>query len=263
MNPDVPEEPVLDEDGGVVRRVWGSVIVHLRRGCEDEGYDRWGPHAHVVCAGVDARETEDYHERTGVLVKMVNDREGRFASYWDTRLARHLVYELGHSAVLPDKHSVSYVGKPLIAFKVPPPPNPEKEESVPRCPHGLPLVPIGYGGAPKFDPFSGEWTIRGPDWTEYRFVDRPALEGGPLLEEIDAQGKRKQMVVTPYLDRTGLRPPPYTGPRRRKGEESAFVSRFALREAVEYATDEEDRALVERREAWDRSHPRPPRRRRE
>jgi len=121
------------KDGKYRRGAFGSVVVHLYRGCERDGYDRWGPHAHVLTGGIDARRTEEYQARTGVVVKQATDREGRFIDYRGHRLLRHVVYELGHAAILSRCHAVSYFGTGLIQYHPPDEPEPELP-SAPSCP---------------------------------------------------------------------------------------------------------------------------------
>jgi len=93
-----------------------SVVVHLWRGCEGR-YDEWGPHGHILCFGVDVRFTARYEARTGWVVKQATadgTPRTQFVGYGGRRLYRHLVYELGHSAILADRHAVTY-GGPLHA----------------------------------------------------------------------------------------------------------------------------------------------------
>ena len=86
---------------------WGTVVVHLYRGCEAEGYNRWGPHAHVLCGGIDARKTAAYKHRTGWVVKQAtHKRSGKFVGYRGDTLYRHLVYELGHSSIVEGGHAL-------------------------------------------------------------------------------------------------------------------------------------------------------------
>ncbi len=106
---------------------WGTVIIHLWRGCEKDGYGKWGPHAHVLCGGVRVGETEAVEKRSGWVVKQVNRNGGRFAAYSGAVLERHLVYELGHSAVLQGGHAITWVGA-LKGFEM------QKDEQVSECP---------------------------------------------------------------------------------------------------------------------------------
>ena len=107
----------------------GSAVVHLYRGCEKDGYDVWGPHVHVLCFGVDTRKTAGYSRRSHLTIKQVNRAGGGFASYRGFGLMRHLVYELGHSAVVEGGHALSWFGD-LKPWKQPPLPPGE----APPCP---------------------------------------------------------------------------------------------------------------------------------
>ena len=101
---------------------WGSVVVHLWRGCESEGYTRWGPHAHVLCGGIDVRRTAEVERRSGWLVKQVNGPHG-FQRLAGSQLTRHLCYELGHSAVVERGHALTWWGAAkTIKFPVKQPP---------------------------------------------------------------------------------------------------------------------------------------------
>jgi len=198
---------------------WASIIVHLYRGCEADGYSRWGPHAHLISSGVDVRKVAEYASRTGVIVKQPTDREGRFASYWGRRLVRHLVYELGHSAVIANAHSVSYVGRALVAFKVLEPLKIEVDRPPPKCPHGHAMNPLGRGGRPKYDAETREWTFKAETGGEYRFLDRAPTQGGPLLERLTEGGRLVAVSIRPYLS-PNLEPPPYIGTRKRREVET-------------------------------------------
>ena len=195
-------------------RYWASQVIHLYSGCEDEGYTVWRPHSHTDGAGIDVREVERYYRRTGVVVKQATE-DGTpgspFVGYWAESLVRHLVYELGHAAIVHDGHAVSYLGKGLISFK-PPDLEPfeddedETEERNPACPHGEPFRSLG-DGRPRFDAESREWTYRVDRDRFFRFLDRAPAEGGPLLERVDRSGRPTVVAVSPYLDQTGLREP--------------------------------------------------------
>ncbi len=199
---------------GWEERYWDSLVIHLWRGCEGKGYDEWGPHAHAVGPGVDVRKVEEYHRRTGVVVKQATE-DGTpgspFVGYWAESLARHLVYELGHAAIVLDGHAVSYLGKGLISFK-PPDLEPvedeggELEEHDPECTHGVPFVPLGDGRS-RYDLEAGEWNYRIDRGRFFRFLDRAPAQGGPLLERVDAKGCATHIVISPYLDQTGLPEP--------------------------------------------------------
>jgi hypothetical protein len=203
-------------------RRWASLVVHLYSGCEQEGYARWRPHAHVLCAGVDVRLTEEYHRRTGVVVKQATESGAPgspFVGYWAKGLVRHLVYELGHAAIVPDGHAVSYLGRGLIAYKPSSSPLEElSDESEPdlRCPHGTPLRALGEGGRPGYDPETREWTYRVDRDRFYRFLDRAPAQGGPLLELVGPSGRPNPVSVVPYLDRRGLPEPHRTWARRKR-----------------------------------------------
>jgi hypothetical protein len=231
---------------------WASLVVHLYRGCEREGYDEWGPHAHAVGPGVDVRRTEEYWLRTGgsywmnpevpeelvldsegkplvrtqgVVVKQPNRKDGAFASYWGRSLVRHLVYELGHAAIVPNGHAVSYVGKGLIAF-APPTPEPEPgptEESRPKCPHGLEFSALGDGGRWRYDPESREWTLPADRDRFYRFLDQAPAQGGPLLELVGPSGRPRSVAVTSYLDQRGLPEPRRVWAGRKRPPSSSAV----------------------------------------
>lgn len=192
---------------------WGSVVVHLYRGCEAEGYGRWGPHAHVVCPGIDVRKVVRYADKTGVVVKQVNDRSGRFAEYRGFELARHLVYELGHAGTVPNGHSISYVGADLIAHEVPEPAPTEEERTPPTCPHGHPFSILGRGARPRYDPLTREWAYAAEHGEFFRFLDRAPAQGGPILERVRRSGEAVHVPISPYLARD-LRPPPYVGRKR-------------------------------------------------
>lgn len=193
-------------------RYWASLVVHLYRGCEREGYIGWGPHAHAVGPGVDVRKVEEYHRRTGVVVKQATE-DGTpgspFVGYWGKSLVRHILYELGHAAIVPNGHAVSYLGAGLRSYSPPEPeiPEEEKEAEEPKCPHGLPFVPLGDGSRPKYDPETREWTFRIDRDRFFRFLDRAPTQGGPLLEKVDANGRATPVAISPYLDQTGLREP--------------------------------------------------------
>lgn len=194
---------------------WASLVVHLYRGCEHDGYAEWGPHAHAVGSGVDVRLTAEYFRRTGVVVKQATEDGtpgSAFVGYWGKSLVRHLVYELGHAAIVPDGHAVSYLGRGLVSFSAPTPEPLELEDgkaSEPRCPHGLPFAPLGDGSPPRFDSETREWTFRASrDGRFFRFLDRAPAQGGLLLERVDLRGRAVAVAISPYLDRTGLGPPP-------------------------------------------------------
>lgn len=195
-------------------RYWASLVVHLYRGCEGKGYDEWGPHAHAVGPGIDVREVEGYHRRTGVVVKQATE-DGTpgspFAGYWAGRLVRHLVYELGHAAIVRDGHAVSYLGKGLVSFKPPDvepveDDDPELEARHLVCTHGVPLFPLG-DGRPRYNVETGEWVYRIDRDRFFRFIERTPDQGGPILERLDAKGRATPVVVSAYLDQTGLREP--------------------------------------------------------
>jgi len=116
----------------------GAIVVHLYRGCERDGYGTWGPHAHVVCFGVDVRRVEAYHGSTDVLVKQVNGASGGFAIYRGRKLQRLLTYELSHAAILEPtdgrkgaNHALTWFGD-FHTWKQPP----EKERGPRKCPVG-------------------------------------------------------------------------------------------------------------------------------
>jgi hypothetical protein len=109
----------------------GSVVVHLYRGC-DGRYEEWGPHAHVLCLGVDVRKVIAYERRSHVVVKQVNGRDGGFADYRGFVLRRHLVYELGHVAVVERGHSVVWFGR--LKKCAPVDDDEPGEAPVPTCP---------------------------------------------------------------------------------------------------------------------------------
>jgi hypothetical protein len=240
---------------GWEKRYWDSLIVHHYRGCEGHGYDRWGPHAHAVGPGVDVRRTEEYWLRTGgsywmnpevpeetvldpegdplvctqgVVVKQAKRKDGSFASYWSKSLVRHLVYELGHAAIVPNGHAVSYIGKGLTAFAprrcdrcgAPLPASREgslcaecseaaPEEPNLECQHGTPLRALGDGSHPKHNSETREWTFRIDRDRFFRFLDRAPAQGGPLLETVDGSGRAVPVAISPYLA-GDLRPPPYS-----------------------------------------------------
>jgi hypothetical protein len=110
---------------------FGSAVVHLWR-CDPEtreqDYTRWGPHVHVVCPGVDVHKSTRYASRYGVVVVQANGSGGGWASYRGFGLYRHLVYELGHAAILADCHALSWFGA-LKTWRQPDPPI-GKEEPV-------------------------------------------------------------------------------------------------------------------------------------
>jgi len=110
-----------------------SVVVHLWRGCFGEGYTTWGPHAHALSLGIDVRKTEAYESRTGWVVKQAT-RDGSpktpFTGYRGWKLRKHLIYELGHAAILSDRPALVWVG-PLRTWKRLE--APEGEEPTPEC----------------------------------------------------------------------------------------------------------------------------------
>ena len=91
------------------RGAWGSVVVHLWRGCEQDGYTEWGPHAHVLCGGIDVRKTAEVSRRSGWIVKQVSGPYG-FQRLAGRQLVRHLAYELGHAAVVARGHALTWWG---------------------------------------------------------------------------------------------------------------------------------------------------------
>ena len=192
---------------------WASLIVHLYRGCEREGYSEWGPHAHAVGPGVDVRQTKEYFRRTGVVVKQATEDgtpRSPFVGYWGRSLVAHLVYELGHAAIVPDGHAVSYLGKGLISYSPPDRDPPEADgegPEEPRCPHEIPFVPLGDGSHPKYDPETREWTFRIDRDRFFRFLDRAPAQGGPLLERVNPDGRAVPVPISPYLDQAGLPEP--------------------------------------------------------
>lgn len=189
------------------RGAFGSIVVHLYRGCEREGYDRWGPHAHVLCGGIDARLTEEYERRTGVVVKQAVDRHGQFVNYRGFRMRKHLVYELGHAAIIDGKHAVSYFGPGLIRYH---PAEPEREESpAPTCPApkcGRELIPLDRSFySAGIVPFEG----------------RPRGRG-ELTKTDPRTGRETRHRVRFYTVR-GLRPPPSPwADRKRKPKENRY-----------------------------------------
>ncbi len=123
-------------------RVWSwvtpypgaSVVVHLWRGCYGEGYNKWGPHAHVLCLGIYVRNTAAYERRTGWVVKQATadgTKYTPFVGYRYQKLLRHLVYELGHAAILPDRPAIVWVG-PVRKWK---PADDEQEPTEGERPH--------------------------------------------------------------------------------------------------------------------------------
>lgn len=119
-------------------RYFGCVVVHLWRGCEGR-YDTWGPHAHLMCAGIDVRAWNRYqqreianHRKPKFILKQVCDRNGKFKSYRGWELAKHLTYELGHAAILPDVPAVTWFGG-LYKWKQP---EVKNEAPTPICSRG-------------------------------------------------------------------------------------------------------------------------------
>jgi len=115
--------------------------VHLWRGCEADGYERWGPHAHMLCAGVDVRETEAVFRRSGWVVKQVTDKDGRFFAYRGAKLTRHIAYELGHAAVVRDAHALVWWGE-LKSWSDPPRPGGDQGDPCPECDAPLDRIPL-------------------------------------------------------------------------------------------------------------------------
>lgn len=122
-------------------RAWGTIVIHLWRGCEREGFEVWGPHAHVLCAGVDVRASPKVWARSGWVIKQVTDRDGRFIAYRGSRLTRHLAYELGHAAILRDTHALTWWGD-LKMWKQPPPAFVEGADACPECDSPMEQVPL-------------------------------------------------------------------------------------------------------------------------
>ncbi len=141
-------------------RYEGSVVVHLYRGCEKDGYDEWGPHAHVTCLGVDVGAVGDYEARTGVVVKQVNGAGGGWASYRGFGLARHICYELGHAAVLPNRPTLVWFGG-LKTWSQPEPPRVEKPvPTCPSCRRQMEEFPLGHYLEWGLTPFGPALQIR-------------------------------------------------------------------------------------------------------
>jgi hypothetical protein len=129
-----------------VRRVawrgyaFGSAVVHLYRGCAG-AYDRWGPHVHLVCPGIDVRGFNAWkkHElecgrKVDYVLKQVNSSHGGFASYRRFGLARHLCYELGHASIMLRIPAITWWGA-LKSWKTPEPKG-EGEVDAPLCSAG-------------------------------------------------------------------------------------------------------------------------------
>lgn len=93
---------------------WGCMVVHLWRGCMEEGYNRWGPHVHILGPGVDVREAFVWAMNLGRgwVVKQATSWGGRFVDYARTpaKLRRHIRYELGHAAVIGQGHALVWFG---------------------------------------------------------------------------------------------------------------------------------------------------------
>ena len=121
------------------RGAWGSLVVHLWRGCEADGYNTWGPHAHLVCPGVDVRKTEGIFARSGWVVKQATVRGGRFQLLQGASLFRHLVYELGHSAIVRGGHALTWWGRARDAEQIEGEVLPFPEVPTLKCECGKPL----------------------------------------------------------------------------------------------------------------------------
>jgi hypothetical protein len=128
---------------------FGTVVVHLWRGCQGE-YDRWGPHAHIVCPGIDSRAwrryaSEERHRRgpnAREILKQVRYEGGLWVNYRGRGLERHLVYELGHAAVIHKRHALVWYGG-LKTWAQPPLPADDPEEP-PVCTHGDRMERFGW-----------------------------------------------------------------------------------------------------------------------
>ena len=124
-------------------RYLGSTVVHLWRGCEREGYNVWGPHAHVLCLGINVGKVAAYSARTGNVVKQVNGANG-FASYRGWSLRRHLCYELGHAAILERGHALTWFGD-LKKWGQPPERVGQRLSPMcPECHNGMEEWPLSY-----------------------------------------------------------------------------------------------------------------------
>lgn len=93
---------------------WGCMVVHLWRGCMEEGYNRWGPHVHILGPGIDVRDAFVWAQNLGRgwVVKQATSWGGRFVDYARTpaKLRRHIRYELGHAAVIGQGHALVWFG---------------------------------------------------------------------------------------------------------------------------------------------------------
>lgn len=132
---------------------FGSAVVHLFRGCEGD-YTRWGPHVHLLCAGIDVRAWESYRKsetKRGrpprFILKQTLSRGGGWSGYRGFYLARHMVYELGHAAIFYKHQALCWFG----ALKTWTQPNYKGAEDAP------PLCTAGdsmslFDGRTHFDP---------------------------------------------------------------------------------------------------------------
>ncbi len=148
-------------------RTFGCAVVHLYRGCEQE-YDTWGPHVHILCPGIDVPQLDAYRSAelrrghpVGFVLKQVNGRNDTWASYRGFYLARHLVYELGHAALIEGCPAITWFGG-LKNWETPDPA--ESESEAPLCTRGHQMT-LWDRKFWRFDPIQED----DPSFRAYRF----------------------------------------------------------------------------------------------